>query len=75
MGGIEDAATAFAKIEAGADLIELYSALVFKGPGLIRAIKEGLVARLAKDNRTLADCVGAAAANWAAGKMSAADLS
>ncbi|MGO9134567.1 MAG: quinone-dependent dihydroorotate dehydrogenase [Methylovirgula sp.] len=74
IGGIEDAATAFAKIEAGASLIELYTALVFKGAPLISEIKSGLVARLAKGNRQLADATGAAAADWAAGKVFARDL-
>ncbi|MGA3302258.1 MAG: quinone-dependent dihydroorotate dehydrogenase [Methylovirgula sp.] len=74
MGGIDSPARALAKIEAGSTLIELYSALVFKGPGLIRAIKDGIVAQLAKDTRTLADTVGAKAADWAAGKIAAADL-
>jgi dihydroorotate dehydrogenase len=74
IGGIDSAATAFAKIEAGASLIELYSALVFKGPRLIRDIKSGLVARLAQENRQLAEATGAVAADWAAGKVSRSDL-
>ncbi len=44
MGGIEDAAGALAKIEAGRALVQLYTALVFKGPGLIGEIKRGLAA-------------------------------
>ncbi len=51
IGGIDSPARAMAKIDAGATLIELYSALVFKGPGLIRAIKDGIVARLAEGNQ------------------------
>ncbi|MFW5680633.1 MAG: quinone-dependent dihydroorotate dehydrogenase [Pseudomonadota bacterium] len=38
VGGIEDAATARAKLRAGADLIQLYSGLVFGGLGLGRRI-------------------------------------
>jgi dihydroorotate dehydrogenase len=38
VGGIEDGATALAKIEAGASLIQVYSALVYRGPGLIHDI-------------------------------------
>jgi dihydroorotate dehydrogenase len=45
-GGVEDAATAFAKIEAGASLVQLYSALVYEGPGLIPRILDGLRAKL-----------------------------
>ncbi len=74
IGGIDSAATALGKIEAGASLIELYSALVFKGPNLICEIKSGLLARLAQDQRQLADAIGVAAADWAAGKIFAADL-
>ncbi len=49
VGGVEDAETAMAKIEAGASLVQLYSALVFGGPGLVGEIKRGLVARLAPE--------------------------
>ena len=66
VGGIEDAATAFAKIEAGATLLQLYSALAFKGPALIGEIKAGLIARLGPSN--LAAVRGRAAADWAAGR-------
>jgi len=75
IGGVENAATALAKIEAGADLIELYSALVYKGVGLVAEIKDGLLQRLseAKLGR-LGDLRGRCAEDWAAGKMSAAEL-
>jgi dihydroorotate dehydrogenase len=42
VGGIEDTATAIAKLEAGATLLQFYSAMVFKGPGLANDITEGL---------------------------------
>ncbi|MEO6249039.1 MAG: quinone-dependent dihydroorotate dehydrogenase [Sphingomicrobium sp.] len=48
-GGIEDADDAFARIRAGACLVQLYSALVFEGPGLARRIAEGLAERLKRD--------------------------
>jgi dihydroorotate dehydrogenase len=38
VGGIEDGATALAKIQAGASLIQVYSALVYRGPQLISDI-------------------------------------
>ncbi len=41
-GGVAGAADAFAKICAGASLVELYTALVFRGPALIGEIKTGL---------------------------------
>ncbi|MDQ0472496.1 quinone-dependent dihydroorotate dehydrogenase [Labrys wisconsinensis] len=42
VGGIESAKTARRKLEAGATLVQLYSAMVFRGPGLIGEIKRGL---------------------------------
>ncbi|QEN89545.1 quinone-dependent dihydroorotate dehydrogenase [Labrys sp. KNU-23] len=42
VGGIHSAETAKAKLAAGATLVQLYSSLVYKGPGLIRQIKKGL---------------------------------
>ncbi|MFV0281369.1 MAG: quinone-dependent dihydroorotate dehydrogenase [Rhodoblastus sp.] len=49
VGGIDSAETAFAKIEAGASLLQIYSALVFEGAGLVGRIKRGLVARAAQE--------------------------
>ena len=45
-GGIEDADDAFARIRAGACLVQLYSALVYEGPSLARLIADGLAERL-----------------------------
>jgi dihydroorotate dehydrogenase len=42
VGGVHDAASALLKIRAGATLVQLYSALVYGGPGLITAILRGL---------------------------------
>jgi dihydroorotate dehydrogenase len=64
VGGVEDAATALAKIEAGASLIQLYTALIYKGPALIGEIKRGIVERLGADGE-LAALVGSRAAAWA----------
>jgi dihydroorotate dehydrogenase len=57
-GGIDSPAAAFAKIEAGASLIQLYSALVYEGPGLVARIKKGLSERLAREGVALAEAVG-----------------
>lgn len=60
VGGIETAQDAYRRIRAGASLVQLYSALVFEGPGLARRIHEGLVALLDRDGfASLADAVGA----------------
>jgi len=48
-GGVSDVATAFAKFEAGADLVQLYSALVFKGPALVQDLRQGLADRLSAE--------------------------
>jgi dihydroorotate dehydrogenase len=49
VGGIASGADAYAKIRAGACAVQLYSALVFEGPGLITRIKRDLAARLRAD--------------------------
>jgi dihydroorotate dehydrogenase len=60
VGGIASADDAYAKVRAGASLLQLYTALVYQGPALIPEIKAGLTARLQSDGFTsLADAVGA----------------
>lgn len=60
VGGIASAADVYAKIRAGASLVQVYSALVFEGPGLVRRIKAGLAALLARDGfANIGDAVGA----------------
>ena len=43
VGGIDSGAAAFAKIKAGASLVQLYTGLIFRGVGLIGAIKRDLL--------------------------------
>lgn len=65
VGGIASAEDAYAKIAAGATLVQLYSAMVFKGFGLVGEIKEGLTARLMRDRlASVSDLVGRANADW-----------
>lgn len=72
VGGVDSAARAFAKIEAGASLVQFYSSLVFKGPGLPAEIKRGLIQCLQqKSYPRLSAAIGAAAADWAGGKVAA----
>ena len=60
VGGIGSAEQAYAKIRAGASLLQLYSALVYGGPPLIASINRGLAALLKRDGfSTLAEAVGA----------------
>lgn len=59
-GGVASGADAYAKVRAGASLVELYTALIFAGPGLVGRIKVELAARLRGDGfATLAEAVGA----------------
>ena len=59
-GGVGSGADAYAKIRAGATLVQLYSMLVYEGPPLVRRIKDELAALLARDRFTsVADAVGA----------------
>ena len=59
-GGIASGADAYARIRAGAAAVQLYSALVFEGPGLAVRLSRDLAARLRADGfRTLAEAVGA----------------
>lgn len=59
-GGIASGADAYAKIRAGARAVQLYSALVYGGPGLAARIKRDLAARLRADGFTaVEDAVGA----------------
>ena len=46
VGGVDGADTAWAKIAAGADLIQLYTGMIYKGPSLPERIKAGLTDRL-----------------------------
>lgn len=48
-GGIGSGADAYARIRAGASLVQLYSALVYEGPGLARRIVKDLAALLERD--------------------------
>jgi dihydroorotate dehydrogenase len=59
-GGITSGADAYAKIRAGASLVQLYSALVFHGPGLVGRVKRELEELLRRDGfSSVAGAVGA----------------
>ncbi|WP_277970934.1 quinone-dependent dihydroorotate dehydrogenase [Sphingomonas echinoides] len=51
-GGIDSADEAYARIRAGASLVQLYSALVYRGPGLAQRITHGLAKALERDGFT-----------------------
>ena len=59
VGGIASGADAYAKIRAGASLVQLYSALALQGPSLVGRIKKELLACLARDGfARVSDAVG-----------------
>ena len=63
VGGIDSGGAALTKIRAGASLIQVYSALVYKGLGLVEDIKNDLAATLLRTGRdSLSEIVGADAA-------------
>ncbi len=67
IGGIESGETALQKIEAGATLIQLYTALVYEGPSLIERITDHLIEAVeASNSASIQDLVGRHADDWAA---------
>ncbi len=67
VGGIDSAETAWDKFAAGADLLQLYSGLVYHGPGLVSAINQDLAARLATEGlANISEITGTTTDDWAA---------
>jgi dihydroorotate dehydrogenase len=59
VGGIGSAEDAYARIRAGASLVQVYTALVYQGFGLVRRINEGLVKLLERDGfKSIREAVG-----------------
>ncbi len=59
-GGVASGADAYAKIRAGAQAVQLYSAMVYEGPGLVARVKRELSALLKADGfLSVAEAVGA----------------
>ena len=50
VGGVDSGQSAFEKITAGADAIQLYTGMVYKGPGIVKDIKKELISILKKEN-------------------------
>jgi dihydroorotate dehydrogenase len=60
VGGIASGSEAYAKIRAGASLVQVYSAMVYEGPALITRIKREMADLLHRDGfSTIAEAVGA----------------
>jgi dihydroorotate dehydrogenase len=59
VGGIATAEQAYAKIRAGASLVQVYTGFAYAGPALPRRLADGLAALLRRDGFTsVADAVG-----------------
>ena len=65
VGGVGSADQAYAKIRAGASAVQLYTALVYRGLGLVNEIADGLDARLRRDGfANVAEAVGTDRDRW-----------
>ena len=66
VGGIDSPQAAWEKITAGADLVQLYTGLVYEGFGLVERIKREFLRRIEREgHRDLAAAVGTASRDWA----------
>jgi dihydroorotate dehydrogenase len=66
VGGVDSAETAFAKIAAGANLVQLYTGMIYRGPGLIAEILDGLPRLLSERGfGTIAEAVATEMEKWA----------
>lgn len=67
IGGIDSGEAALAKIEAGATLLQLYTGLIYEGPGLIARIKERLATHARRAGvRSITALAGTRSKEWAA---------
>ncbi len=70
VGGVDSAETAYAKIRAGASLVQLYTALTYQGPCLFQSINDGLNLLIKNDNfKNVEDAIGIDAKYWADKKI------
>jgi len=60
-GGISSAADAYHKIQLGASLVQVFTALIYQGPALVKQINRGLAELLQRDDfANIEDAVGSA---------------
>jgi dihydroorotate dehydrogenase len=58
-GGVSNGAQAYAKIRAGASLVQLYSAMIYHGPHVARRIADGLERKLEEAGfSSIAEAIG-----------------
>ena len=59
VGGIDSGQSAFEKISAGANAVQLYTGMVYKGPGVVRNMKKELISIVKKENlKNISEAVG-----------------
>ena len=59
VGGVDSGHTAFEKICAGADAVQLYTGMVYKGPGVVKEMKKELITILKKEKlKNISEAVG-----------------
>ena len=50
VGGVDSGESAFEKISAGANAVQLYTGMVYEGPSIVKNIKKELISILKKEN-------------------------
>ena len=50
VGGVDSGQSAYEKISAGANAVQLYTGMVYKGPGVVKGMKKELISILKKEN-------------------------
>ena len=50
VGGVNSGKAAFEKISAGANAVQLYTGMVYRGPGIVKEMKKDLISILKKEN-------------------------
>tara|TARA_B100001121_G_C18660639_1_gene608713 strand:- start:483 stop:1529 length:1047 start_codon:yes stop_codon:yes gene_type:complete len=59
VGGVDSGQAAFEKISVGANAVQLYTGMVYRGPGVVKDIKKELISILKKENlKNIGDAVG-----------------
>ena len=59
VGGVDSGKSAFEKIAAGADAVQLYTGMVYKGPGVVKEIKKDLISILkTKGFKNISEAIG-----------------
>ena len=59
VGGVDSGETAFEKICAGAHAVQLYTGMVYKGPGVVKEMKKELISILKKENfKNISEAIG-----------------